>query len=851
VRSTSATLDAQLDPHGAATSYYFQYGTTSAYGSDAPLLSASSPAGQAIGSGEGYGEVVQHVQGLQPGVVYHFRAVAVSEVSGEPETVYGADQTFVTQAAGGAFALLDGRQWELVSPPDKHGALILPINEHGVIQAAADGGAFTYVANAPTETEPAGSSDSSVQVFSMLRSGGWSSKDIATPHNEATGVGLGTGPEYRFFSPDLSLGFVEPMGPFTPLSGEEVSPEATERTEYVRKDMTCQATPATCYRPLLTAANVPPGTKFGGNNGKIRSEVQFLSATPDLSHVVLASHDIPLTSVPGDGGGLYEWTGGHLTLVSLLPASEGGEDENGAAFGGGEPGDNQGLDTMHAISNDGSRVVWTKALGGGNPGLQLYVRDTKREETVRVDTVQGGSGSGEQPHAEYQTASSDGSRVFFTDSQQLTPGATGSDLTNVADLYECAVVEVAGKPACKLTIVTPSGGVTSVVGASEDGSYVYFIANGSSLYVAHNDGTAWSAPTLIATLATLSGEDGKDWVDYLSKRTSRVSPDGRYVAFMSRESLTGYDNEDVTSEHAGERMDEEVFLYDAVSNKLVCASCNPTGARPSGVRYVAPVGIKLERLVAGDRVWEPSTWLAANIPGWTPFELEHSDYQSRYLSDSGRLFFNSSDALVPQDVNGTEDVYEYEPPGIGGCTTGSVTFSERSGGCVDLVSSGTSAEESAFLDASETGGDVFFLTASKLVSQDYDTSIDVYDARECDPASRCLTLAPVTPPSCSTGDSCKAAPSPQPAVFGSPSSATFTGAGNVTAAVPANIVVQRKGLSRSQKLSAALKVCRKKPKRSRASCRARAKKHYAVKSNTKGKGASKSANANTTKKGNR
>jgi hypothetical protein len=298
-------------------------------------------------------------------------------------------------------------------------------------------------------------------------------------------------------------------------------------------------------------------------------------------------------------------------------------------------------------------------------------------------------------------------------------------------------------------------------------------------------------------------------------------------------------------------MDEEVFLYDAVSNKLVCASCNPTGARPSGVRYQISGGIKGERLVDGDRVWEPSTWLAANIPGWTPFEVEHSDYQSRYLSDSGRLFFNSSDALVPQDVNGTEDVYEYEVPGRGGCTTGSVAFSERSGGCVDLVSSGTSAEESAFLDASETGGDVFFLTASKLVSQDYDTSLDVYDARECAPVSRCLTLAPVAPPSCSTGDSCKAAPSPQPAVFGSPSSATFSGVGNVTAAVPANIVVQRKGLSRSQKLAAALKACGKKPKRQRASCRAGAKKHYAVKSNTKGKGASKSANANTTKKGNR
>ena len=40
-------------------------------------------------------------------------------------------------------------------------------------------------------------------------------------------------------------------------------------------------------------------------------------------------------------------------------------------------------------------------------------------------------------------------------------------------------------------------------------------------------------------------------------------------------------------------------------------------------------------------------------------------YQQRYLSDDGRLFFNSFDSLVPQDTNGKADVYEYEPAGVG------------------------------------------------------------------------------------------------------------------------------------------------------------------------------------------
>ena len=49
---------------------------------------------------------------------------------------------------------------------------------------------------------------------------------------------------------------------------------------------------------------------------------------------------------------------------------------------------------------------------------------------------------------------------------------------------------------------------------------------------------------------------------------------------MSDRSLTGYDNVDV-NEEGGQHLDEEVYLYDAVTPRLVCASCNPSGARPA------------------------------------------------------------------------------------------------------------------------------------------------------------------------------------------------------------------------------------------------------------------------------
>ena len=81
----------------------------------------------------------------------------------------GEEQTFTTQPAG-VFELPDGRGWEMVSPPDKHGALLEPIRETGVVQAAAAGDALTYLADAPSEAEPPGNGNES-QVALHARCG--------------------------------------------------------------------------------------------------------------------------------------------------------------------------------------------------------------------------------------------------------------------------------------------------------------------------------------------------------------------------------------------------------------------------------------------------------------------------------------------------------------------------------------------------------------------------------------------------------------------------------------------------------------------------------------------------------
>jgi hypothetical protein len=91
------------------------------------------------------------------------------------------------------------------------------------------------------------------------------------------------------------------------------------------------------------------------------------------------------------------------------------------------------------------------------------------------------------------------------------------------------------------------------------------------------------------------------------------------------------------------------------------------------------------------------------------------------LSASGkRVFFDSADALVSSDSNGSKDAYEWEAHGEGGCG--------KAGGCVGLLSQGNAAGGSVFLDASADGGDAYFLTEGSLVGGDLG-ALDLYDAR--------------------------------------------------------------------------------------------------------------------------
>lgn len=826
VTDGSAELATKLKPTGPPASYYFQYGTQSCSAAPSACVDLPAAPGAAIGGGFESTAASARLQGLSPETTYHYRVIAENAL-GKSE---GAERTFTTQTASTGFSLPDGREWEMVTPPNKYGAGLISLgSEQGaVIQAAAEGGAIAYAATSPLAPSPEGNRSPEVtQAISRRNaSGDWETQDITTPHSEgATELRAGMETEYKLFSENLELGLLEPVGD-TPLPPQ---PAGAERTLYLRKANGQ-------FEALVEADNTLAGAKYGG--------IEFDAASPDVSHVVLYS-PTKLTAVPGDEGGvLYEWAAGKLQPISVLPNKEIVK----ATVGSGHEGER----ARRAVSNNGSLVFYYQT--GPHEG-HLYLRDVGRGETAQIDAAQGVA-EPTVPLSSFVTANTEDTRVFFTSQGRLTPDSTALESGEDQDLYVYEVTSGQSAPLAgtlnDLTVDANAGesaNVRGVIGASEDGSYVYFVADGMlgdgaaegavtgncgserlpthcNLYEDHYDAAAkaWGAPSYIATL---SGEDQPDWVEESphgnpSGLTSRVSPNGSYLTFMSSRSLTGYDNRDANSSAS----DEEVYLYDAASGRLVCASCDPTGARPVGIHEGSAYE---EHLVDYALNWQ-RRWLAANVPGLTNKDLKISLYQSRFLANDARLFFDSSDALVPADVDGTEDVYEYEPVGVGGCEvstqSASMVYGAASEGCVALISSGISAEESAFLDASEGGGEVFFLTAAKLSAADYDNSYDIYDAHECTTSSSCAAPATVPAPPCDTGDSCKPAPSSQPAIFGAPPSATFSGAGNLKAPSSTKHVTAPRKLTKARRLAKALKACARKPKRRRRRCRANAQRRY-------------------------
>lgn len=715
-------------------------------------------------------------------------------------------------------SLPDCRAYEQVSPQDKNGGSV----DGGVVigteaapeQTTLDGEQVTYASQTAFNTGGPQAAPASSQYMTIRSSNGWTTSAIDPLQDLPFGkISISSGnlsqSLFQGFTEDLRYGFLDAYNP-QPVAE---APEG-HYNPYVRENFQGTYTLLAGVAPPTTAVE-QPSLSFGGAIASL-----YAGMSSDGKHVIfMANGALTPEAAGGKKVNLYEWNEGALELVNVLP--NGKVDEGGAIadtpsklrFGGrikGEQAEAGISNFSHAISSDGRRVFWT----GSNGRLYMHELTASGGKTVEVSASQKTGATPETgEYAHYWTASANGELVYFTSCEQLTNDSTavtqrteggecldgrtgeyfpnrslGQDLyqynTNTGKLTDITVDPYPGKSAY----------VQGVLGTSEDGSYVYFAARGAltegavetsnehasepentfDIYVWHNGRTSLvvALKEEPGTEQLFSGQQANAWSIGPITRTSRVSPNGLYLAFDSAMPLTaagittpftpygcehglGGENFEKGGSRRFEWMTEfgkrcaQVFEYDAASEKLVCASCDPSGSPPTG-NSVVPGTINT----------------LSSSPGWSS-----STRQQRYLADSGRLFFNSTAALVARDTNDEEDVYEYEPAGIGGCTGSSA--------CLSLLSGGTSNVPSQFLDADAEGNNVFFATHDKLVSSDGDQEGDLYDARVN--GGLASQNAENIPP-CS-GEACKSVASSAPSIYGAPASQAFVGAGNIQTVV--------------------------------------------------------------------
>jgi len=806
VASVVATASARVDPGSLASCYVIEYGTSLEYGKLMPETGCI-----AVGAGEGSVGLHMELSGLQPDTAYHFRIVSSNGLG----TTIGKDVAFKTFPLG-ASEPPDGRVYELVSPVGAgHGEEVyVPaglehtldyFGRHGIdtsrpFQAAPDGDTVTYLGDAPTKGGNGQIGDSSGNQFVARREdgGGWTQAVVAPS---------GAKNEYLALSDDLSTGLLLATG------GEQ--PAASAPTGYPNlysRTISWYMKTAGVFEPLLgefealiTTKPTCTPTEFGAIlDGYLAHYPLFggenagTDVIPADSHLLFET-DAVLPSTPSAsinpgceaGNDLYDSFGGQLYLVNVLPS---GETEADATFGRQGPSENGFVtpEVSHAISADGSLIYWSAVkpvkVGGGSEyeerPQELYVRENDTQPpspveggecaipadacTIEVDMAE--PGMGPSGGGQFWTATSSGAKVFFTDENPLTKDSTAepdkSGAPGELDLYEYNIEAPEGERLSDLSVGVKVGvhaDVQGVVGTGEDGSYVYFVADGvltegknaedkepvdgqPNLYVRHEGVTRF-----IATLANedddftdgSEGDDG-DWQADPGRRTAEVTPDGNSIVFMSRMSLTGYDNVLERTPLA------EVFVYDAGTERLVCASCNPSGEAP-----VVPTPPEFMKDISG--IWG----------AFLPVSESAADHQPRVISEDGnRVFFDSIEPLVPQDSNGLLDVYEWEAQGEGSC--------REAGGCVFLLSGGQSIDNAYLIDASASGDDVFFVTRADLVSADRGDYDELYDARVGG-------IVEPTEAAC-TGTGCQGVP-PAPPIFATPSSLTFTGVGNFAPSV--------------------------------------------------------------------
>jgi sugar lactone lactonase YvrE len=705
--------------------YHVEYGATGAYGSSTPEIAVAA-ATVAV-------PIQVKLTGLKPGSLYHFRLVLKNSVG----TTTGLDQTFSTLSPAGGIdscpnAAIRGEQhssylpncraYEQVTPTDKNGAE--PFSKAGLRVVSASGERAVF--SAFVSLGGSAASPSVVTYLARRQATGWETEGITPPHavEQAFKTGLGI---YSTFTDELTRGAVNNDRP-------DLTPGAPPGVEnlYLRE------LDAGTYSLVTTAGPAPDLDYFPS----------FADTSPDLRTILFEATAALTPDAPSGVMNLYRWRDGQIDFVGILP--DGSPAAAGSTSGSLPTYENfTGTVERNTVSPDGELIVF-----GDRGSGQLYLREgsvATREISKSVRAT--ADPNGRQP-ASFKGATPSLSKVFFTSGEKLTDDATTGADSHGSDLYAFDT-QTGGLTDLSVDVnpADPDGAnVLGILGASDSGDRVYFVAKGQ---IEPGKGTAgqpnvyvWT-PTETRYVMTLrfpgvqENGDAAYWSPVPAPNQA-VSADGMRLYLSSGGGATGYSTGGF----------KQVFLYDFAADELTCVSCPQDGS--------TPVGGASTKLMEGGG---------------------DSMQQSRSMTESGdRYYFESPDALVPTDTNGTTDVYQFE------------------NGKLSLISSGQDSFPSRFFGISGDGDDVLFLTKERLLDSDRDEAGDIYSARVGGGFRQSSAIAPCV------DDGCQGVLRPPPTAP-AVGSAQFQGAGNPKRA-------KHKPAKCAKKPKQGKKRCGKAPKRS-------------------------------------
>ncbi len=475
-------------------------------------------------------------------------------------------------------------------------------------------------------------------------------------------------------------------------------------------------------------------------------------SSDDVQHVfAVVPEPIDGSHLPGTSN-VYDFGSGTPLLVSRMPGSGIAPTcgvEEGVEFANNVPG----ATSQNWVSSDGRRAFF-RSRGDDAPTCddpsQLYVRDTQGTPATGDDLTAAISGT---PQAgdldlgveQFLQATPDGAQAFYRTATSL---ATADDLDGDAtdlDVYRWS----AGAGNVCVTCAAPSAAVLtgfSAAAVSQDGSHVYVTSaaqltvdappaseDAPNLYVVQAGVVRWVATTDAGGVSDQPRFGGA------------LTPDGNVLVFRS-----GSPALDVRSGSANNGL-PQYYRYDDRDGSVVCLSCAPAGSTRA-----APPSIAASNQAVPARV--------------------------RVMSDDGSiLFFPCNEALVPEDVNGGRDLYEWHDGVRGLITSG--------------VKQYTAFAQASLYGTTASGRDVFFRDNAALTPEVQDSAFQLYDAR----VGGGFPSPPGVPPACA-GQECRG-PIPDQPLLADPASALLSGSGNVAAPRMPTLAVARVTAAQRRRLA--------------------------------------------------